>query len=44
MVFRISRPARMAWVRDGEMSRAAIGIPVLWTDDFGDKGLDQTDQ
>lgn len=29
MVLRISRPARMAWVRVGEMSSALIGNPVL---------------
>ena len=30
IVFKISRPAKMACVRDGEISRAAIGMPVLW--------------
>ena len=39
-VFNISRPARIACVLYGEMSRAAMGIPVLWEMLLEGKGLD----
>ncbi len=40
IVFRISRPAKIACVRLGETSKAAIGRPpVLWVERLGGEGL-----
>ncbi len=38
-VFKISRPARTTCVRLGEMSRAAMGMPVLCVVVLDDNGL-----
>ena len=39
MVLRISLPAITACVRSGEMSKAAIAMPVLWVTVCGSPGL-----
>lgn len=41
IVLRISLPAMTACVRWGEMSSAAMGIPVLWVTVWGSPGLQE---
>lgn len=40
MVLRMSLPAMTAWERLGEMSRAAMEMPVLWVTVWEAPGLD----